>query len=105
MAKDLNFKDYHASVKDADGDKHDHAISVGVVDKDTAGEYRTRTGVVEAKSGDVLVPTGIPGVYDYHTASEWREGDYKAKRESVSGTPSGDPSQDTTGAASGTDGA
>ncbi len=91
MAKDLDFKDYTAQVKDRDGDNHESTVRAAIVDNDTAfiviedaagakqkvpREVVTPTGSRRVQPGDVLVETDRAGVYDYVTGEGWADTGY-----------------------------
>ncbi len=76
MTKELNFKDTSTSVKDDDGDSHEHTVSAARVTKATEREVRTRGGVRTVVAGDVLVATDVPDVYDVLTSDQWKATGY-----------------------------
>lgn len=78
MAKGFEFKDAKTSVKDDDGDTHEHTVSAARVTKETAREVRTRGGVRTVVAGDVLVNTDIPDVYDVLTSDQWKDTGYSS---------------------------
>lgn len=67
------FKEYKA---DGIDDRDESTIEVHEVTKETAGEVRTRTGVVHVSPGDVLVKTYRPDEYDVMKKEQLDELEY-----------------------------
>lgn len=89
MAKDMQFKEYTASVEDSDGDKHESKVRAHVVTDDTKGRVNTPTGGRDVAKGDVLVETDTPGVYDVLNADAWKSTGYGKTQTQQTPKPAG----------------
>lgn len=107
--KALDFTEFTGDYEDVDGDKQTSTIKAAVVDDSTAyvtilnsegdqvkrrREVTVRDGSARALlSGEVVVETGKPGVYDVLTAEQWASTAYGG---SGPATPSTAPSAGST---------
>lgn len=77
--KDVEFKEYSAKYKDADGDEHTSTVRAHVADKETAdilGTVLSHAGPHVVRNGDVLIETERPHFYNVQTGKAWDEAGY-----------------------------
>ena len=78
MAKTLDFTDWVAEYEDSDGDKHTSTVRAARVTADNKGaEFNTVTGVRTVTTGDVVVATDNPNVFDVCTSQQWKAAGYE----------------------------
>lgn len=74
MAK-KQFKDFTATVKDADGDEQESTVKARVSDGDES--VNTIAGVQSVNKGDVVIQRDdSPGTFDVLSADAWKETGY-----------------------------
>lgn len=74
----LEFADYTATYEDSDGEKQSSTVQAArVTAKEKGQEVNTVAGARVLNTGDVVVQTDNPNVFDVCTSGQWKSTGYE----------------------------